>query len=105
MSTQLIRVGAREFRESLADYLDSPVPTAVTRHGRTVGYYVPARRKINQQEVQALTEAVHRLTTLMDGLGIDEDEIVREFDALRHGRGSADQEGHKPLQSGSTQGQ
>jgi hypothetical protein len=87
MSTQLISVGAREFRESLAEYLDSPVPIAVTRHGRTVGYYVPARRKIDKQQVQALTKAVDRLTSLMDELGIDEDEIVREFDALRHGRG------------------
>jgi antitoxin (DNA-binding transcriptional repressor) of toxin-antitoxin stability system len=87
MSTQLIHVGAREFRESLAEYLDSPVPIAVTRHGRTVGYYVPAHRKINKQEVQALTKAVDRLTSLMDELGIDEDDIVREFDALRHARG------------------
>jgi hypothetical protein len=41
-----VKVGIREFREKLANYLlESDVPVAITRHADTVGYYIPARRK------------------------------------------------------------
>jgi PHD/YefM family antitoxin component YafN of YafNO toxin-antitoxin module len=41
-----VKVGIREFREKLASYvLESDTPVAITRHGDTVGYYIPARRK------------------------------------------------------------
>lgn len=40
-----IRVGIRDFRENLATYLlESDSPVAITRHGDTVGYFIPARR-------------------------------------------------------------
>ncbi len=35
-------VGVREFRAKLPGYLTKPMPVAVTRHGRTLGYYVPS---------------------------------------------------------------
>ena len=34
-------VGLREFRASLADYVASGTPVAVTRHGQTVGWFIP----------------------------------------------------------------
>jgi len=40
-----IKVGVREFRERIATYLESGAPVAVTRHGETLGVYVPTRRK------------------------------------------------------------
>ena len=44
-----LKVGIREFREKLASYLlDTDVPVAITRHGDTIGYYIPARRKRSQ---------------------------------------------------------
>ena len=44
METQ--RVGIREFRDKLATYLlESDKALAITRHGDTIGYYLPARRK------------------------------------------------------------
>ena len=43
---ETLKVGIREFRDKLASYLlESDVPVAITRHGDTVGYYIPARRK------------------------------------------------------------
>jgi antitoxin (DNA-binding transcriptional repressor) of toxin-antitoxin stability system len=37
-------VGIREFRARLADFiLKGDRPVAVTRHGATVGYFIPAR--------------------------------------------------------------
>jgi hypothetical protein len=41
-----ITVGIREFRENLAAYLlESDAPAAITRHGDTIGYFIPARHK------------------------------------------------------------
>ena len=37
------KVGIREFRADLAEYIASSTPVAVTRHGQTVGYFIPTR--------------------------------------------------------------
>jgi antitoxin (DNA-binding transcriptional repressor) of toxin-antitoxin stability system len=79
MAGQLARVGVREFREELAEYLDSPTPVAITRHGQTIGYYIPTRGQADQQELLALRRAVEQLEALLAEHGISEDEIVREF--------------------------
>ena len=52
---EALKVGIREFREKLASYLlESDVPVAITRHGDTVGYYIPARHKRAETERAAL---------------------------------------------------
>ena len=38
-----VTVGVREFRRDLAEYIDGDEPVTVTRHGRRVGVFVPAR--------------------------------------------------------------
>lgn len=35
------KVGIREFRADLAGYIAASSPVAVTRHGQTVGYFIP----------------------------------------------------------------
>ncbi len=69
----------REFREDLAEYLDSPVPVAITRHGQTVGYYIPARSASAEAELQALRRAIEQVEALLAEYGVTEEEIVREF--------------------------
>ena len=39
--SDLKTVGVREFRERLSEHLMSESPIAVTKHGLTVGYYIP----------------------------------------------------------------
>lgn len=86
MAERLIHVGIREFREDMAQYLDSPVPVAITRHGRTVGYYVPAHGKMDEEELQALRRAVEHLATILADQGVSEDEVVSAFRSRRaHG--------------------
>ena len=80
---ELVRVGVRQFREALADYLDAASPVAITRHGQTVGYYVPARGPLDEQELAALRQAVTQLESVLAERGIPEDEVVREFRAVR----------------------
>ncbi|MBI4212730.1 MAG: type II toxin-antitoxin system Phd/YefM family antitoxin [Chloroflexi bacterium] len=82
---ELIHVGVREFRDSLAEYLDAATPVAITRHGQTVGYYVPARGKVDERELASLKEAVSQLESLLAEHGITEDEVVREFRTRRRG--------------------
>src|ERR1017187_1304919 len=74
---EALKVGIREFREKLASYLlESDVPVAITRHGDTVGYYIPARHKRAETERAALKEAASHLHQVLAAEGISEDEIL-----------------------------
>ena len=79
-----VTVGIKEFRENLAAYLlKSDAPVAITRHGDTIGYYIPARRKRSEAERAALREAAAQIDALMAEKGITEDEVVEDFKRWR----------------------
>ncbi len=50
---QATKVGIREFRENLSSYLESKAPVAITRHGMTIGVYLPTRPKPTQEQLEA----------------------------------------------------
>jgi antitoxin (DNA-binding transcriptional repressor) of toxin-antitoxin stability system len=81
MPTQ--RVGIREFRENLSGYLESATPVAITRHGETIGFYVPAHKPPNEEDLEALRRANERLSSLIAASGATEDELVNEFKSER----------------------
>ncbi len=78
-----LRIGMRELREKLAEYLESSVPVEVTRHGQTIGFYIPVPRRPSQSERDALLEAGRRMREEMARLGISEDELAADFKAWR----------------------
>lgn len=79
-----ITVGIRDFRENLAAYLlESDGPVAITRHGDTIGYFIPARRKRSEAERAALKEAAAQLDALLVAEGVTEDELVADFKRWR----------------------
>ncbi len=81
---ETVRVGIREFRDNLATYLlESDAPVVVTRHGDTVGYYIPERKTRSDAERAALKEAVERLQKMLASQGISEDEVVPDFSRWR----------------------
>jgi antitoxin (DNA-binding transcriptional repressor) of toxin-antitoxin stability system len=82
---QSARVGIREFRENLASYIESSTPVAITRHGETVGFYVPARRKRQQADLDALRKAGEQLDALIAAAGVGEDELVDDLKKARRG--------------------
>ena len=83
----LVTVGIREFRENLAAYLlESDTPVAITRHGDTIGYFIPTRRKRTETERAALKEAAARLEELLAAKGVTEDELVADFKQWRAGK-------------------
>lgn len=52
------KVGIRELRANLADYLKSRKPIAIVRHGQTLGYYVPIE-EIDGEKME-VSEAIER---------------------------------------------
>lgn len=83
---QTIKVGIREFRENLADYLESKTPVAITRHGSTIGIYVPTKPKPSQADLEALRLAGEKMQELIAAAGTTEDEIVADFKRVRRER-------------------
>ena len=82
MATQSI--GIREFRDKLSTcLLQSDGPLEITRHGDTVGYYFPTKRKRTEAEKAALDAAHAQLQRHMAEAGVTEDEIIEDFKRLR----------------------
>ena len=50
------KVEVREFRSGLAEFIASAAPVAVTRHGQTVGYFIPTHGQADA-EMAALKKA------------------------------------------------
>ena len=76
------KVGIREFRAGLAEYIASDKPVAVTRHGQTVGIFIPTPGP-SQADLHALRQASAMLKAVMP-LGEGElDAMVSEFSAAR----------------------
>ena len=83
---EAVKVGIREFRDKLASYLlESETPVAITRHGDTVGYYLPTRRKRTESERVALKDAAAQFQGILRDQGIDEEEVLRSFKEWRAG--------------------
>jgi antitoxin (DNA-binding transcriptional repressor) of toxin-antitoxin stability system len=76
------KVGVREFRKQISTFLESDRPVAVTRHGETVGVYVPTPRKDPAPaRLAELKAAADRLAEELKG--VDEEEFAAEFEQLR----------------------
>lgn len=84
MQTQ--KVGVREFRDRLATFLEASAPVAITRHGVTVGFYIPARQSRNAVQMTALHAAAAQLEALVAASGATEDELVNDFKEVRRSR-------------------
>lgn len=79
-----LKIGIREFRAKLSTFvLENEVPIEITRHGDTVGYFIPVRRRRTAAERQTFREAAERLESILSAQGVEEDELVEEFKRLR----------------------
>jgi hypothetical protein len=80
---ETVRVGIREFREKLAGYLESGTPLAIMRHGETLGYYLPARKRSRKAELEAMRAAAKDLDEMIASWGATEDELIEEYKGIR----------------------
>jgi hypothetical protein len=69
----------------LSIFLGLVTPVAITRHGETVGFYVPARRKPREADLDALRKAGEQLDALIAAAGVGEDELIDDFKKARGG--------------------
>ena len=82
------KVGIREFRADLADYIAASSPVAVTRHGQTVGYFIPVQGQA-EADLVALKKASQSLDKLLTAQGVDLEDIVSDFKKARKKTASA----------------
>lgn len=87
------KVGIREFRADLAEYIASDKPVAVTRHGQTVGYFIPTHGQA-EADLAALKKAGKVLDRLLVAQEIEVEDLVSDFKAARK---KASHQHKKPL--------
>jgi antitoxin (DNA-binding transcriptional repressor) of toxin-antitoxin stability system len=80
---ETVKVGMREFREKLADYLESGTPLAITRHGETLGFYIPAQKRNRRAELAAMRAIAKDLDHMISSWGASEDELMDEYKEIR----------------------
>lgn len=79
-------VGVREFRDHASGYLAGSEPLAVRRHGRLLGFYLPVKRKSDDEELRAAVEALREsLAEVRRETGLSEEELVAELVPEKHG--------------------
>ena len=66
----------------MAEYIASSTPVAVTRHGQTVGYFIPTQGNADA-DIAALKKASKTLGRLLATQGVDVEEVLAEFKAAR----------------------
>ena len=82
METQ--KVGVREFRDKLSTYLtEAKAPLAITRHGETIGLFLPTPRKRTEAQRVALEEASTRWREELARHDLDEEAYVADFKRFR----------------------
>ncbi len=80
------RVGIRELRAKLASHLESATPIEVTRHGRTIGLYVPLPEQGGLDDRERLLQAGRLMQAELERLGLTEEELSADFKAWRKRR-------------------
>jgi len=80
---ETLKIGMREFRENLAGYLESGTPLAITRHGETLGYYVPTQKRNRKAELEAMRAAARDLDAMIASWGASEEELIEEYKEIR----------------------
>jgi antitoxin (DNA-binding transcriptional repressor) of toxin-antitoxin stability system len=80
---ETLKIGMREFRENLAGYLESGTALAITRHGETLGYYVPAQKRNRKAELEGMRAAAKDLDAMIATWGASEDELMEEYKEIR----------------------
>ena len=82
-SEKVKTVGVKEFRDNLAEHLLADTPIAVTKHGLTVGYYIPTHQPITADDKRGLREAAEQLNQLLEAQGLEPETLIKAAQDLR----------------------
>lgn len=78
-----VKIGIREFRENLAGYLEAGRSLAITRHGETLGFYIPAQKRSRKAALEAMRAAARDLDEMIASWGSTEEELMDEYKEIR----------------------
>jgi hypothetical protein len=95
-AAQLKNISMKEFREHLAQHMSGNTPLAITRHGLTIGYYIPVHPSVSETDLQVLEDATRRLHALLEARSIDPEDLINDYTALRKARRKARGEAARP---------
>ena len=82
-------VGVREFRDKATTYLSGNEVLSVEKHGRPIGYYIPAPRAGKEERQAAMAQFNVAVQRFLEESGLTEDELAdyldldKPFDASR----------------------
>ncbi|BDW11475.1 hypothetical protein PSHI2_15570 [Polynucleobacter sp. SHI2] len=82
INMQTTKVGIREFRSGLAEFIASNSAVAITRHGQTVGYFIPTNGQA-ESDMTALKNASKALDKILAAKKIDIESVVSDFKIAR----------------------
>jgi antitoxin (DNA-binding transcriptional repressor) of toxin-antitoxin stability system len=77
------KIGMREFRENLAGYLEGGRPLAITRHGETLGFFIPAKKHSRRADLEAMRAAANELDGMIKSWGVSEEVLMSEYKEIR----------------------
>lgn len=77
------KIGIREFRENLAGYLEGGKTLAITRQGETLGFFIPAQKRIRKAELETMRAAAKDLDAMIASWGASEEQLMREYKEIR----------------------
>ena len=66
----------------MVEFIAFSTPVALTRHGQTIGYFIPTQGE-GDADLVALKKASKTLDRLLAAQSIDVEEVVTEFKATR----------------------
>jgi len=73
-------VGVREFRDKATTYLSGNEILTVEKHGRLIGYYIPAPRASQEKIREDVAQLAIAVKQALDETGMTEDELADLFD-------------------------
>jgi hypothetical protein len=73
-------VGVREFRDKATAYLSGDEVLAVEKHGKPIGFYIPAPRASKEERQAALAQFNAAVQRFLEESGLTEDELADRLD-------------------------
>lgn len=77
------RVGVREFRDRATHYLAGEEALEIERHGKPIGYYVPIRKRDEEELRAALERFQSAVDRVLAESGMTEEELSAALDLNR----------------------
>ncbi|MEZ4629368.1 MAG: hypothetical protein R2880_01355 [Deinococcales bacterium] len=78
--SKLRSIGIREFRQDIAQYVDNAEPIALTRYGRTVGYFIPVHDPEQlRADLELFVKSAQKVQAIVDRLNVSEEVLLDDF--------------------------